>query len=142
MLNPNIHLFSIINSLAIALFLSSLIAVILLRSVRSDINKYNALDLGEDVQDDSSWKLLHGEVFRPCRKRNLLAALVGSGAQLAGMVVVTLGFAVLGFLSPANRGAFSNVLIVSWLLFASLAGYVSARLYASVSFPSPPYPMN
>jgi Endomembrane protein 70 len=43
----------------------------------------------EDVQEDSGWKLVHGDVFRPPRHTLLLSVLLGSGAQIFMMVGVT-----------------------------------------------------
>lgn len=33
--------------------------------------------------EESGWKLVHGDVFRPPRRLELLSALLGTGAQLA-----------------------------------------------------------
>jgi hypothetical protein len=55
------------------------------------ISRYNAIDLSEDVSEDFGWKLVHGEVFRTPQKPMILSVLVGNGAQLCAMVVVTLG---------------------------------------------------
>ena len=62
----------------------------------------------------------------------LLSVAVGSGCQLAAMTAVTLVFALLGFLSPSNRGSLSTFLIVVWTMLGSLAGYTSTRLYLSL----------
>jgi transmembrane 9 superfamily member 2/4 len=65
----------------------------------------------------------------------MLAVLVGNGAQLCSMAAVTLGwafllqlqmishitlplvFALLGFLSPSNRGSLATVMMVCWSIF-------------------------
>jgi transmembrane 9 superfamily member 2/4 len=90
----------------------------------------------EDVQEDYGWKLIHGEVFRAPRRFLVLSVAVGSGAQLVAMMGVTLFFALLGFLSPSNRGSLSTVMIVFWTLFSGIAGYVSSRLYISLGGPA------
>jgi transmembrane 9 superfamily protein 2/4 len=59
----------------------------------------------------------------------LLCVVVGNGAQVALMSAVTLVIAALGFLSPSSRGSLSTAMHVFYFLFASVAGYVSARLY-------------
>jgi hypothetical protein len=46
---------------------------------------------------------VHGDVFRPPPLSSLLCSMVGTGVQLFGMIIVVMVFAVLGFLSPANR---------------------------------------
>merc|ERR1712087_1037847 len=45
------------------------------------------------------------------------------------MTVVTMVFAVFGFLSPSNRGALMTAMILLFTLMGLLAGFVSARLY-------------
>ena len=47
--------------------------------------------LQDDTIEESGWKLVHGDVFRPPRFRLLLTACVGSGVQLFAMVLITLG---------------------------------------------------
>lgn len=53
-----IHWFSIINSVMIVLFLSGMVAMIMMRTLRADINKYNQLESGEDAQEETGWKLV------------------------------------------------------------------------------------
>lgn len=127
----NIHWFSIVNSLMIVLFLSGMVAMIILRTLHKDIARYNQIDSGEDVQEEFGWKLVHGDVFRPPRKGMLLSVLLGSGIQILMMTLVTLGFACLGFLSPANRGALMTCAMVMYVCLGTPAGYISARIYKS-----------
>lgn len=49
------------------------------------------------------------------------------------MSVITMAFAVFGFLSPANRGALMTALILLFVLMGVPAGVVSARLYKALS---------
>ncbi|KAJ8971831.1 hypothetical protein NQ317_011767 [Molorchus minor] len=65
------------------------------------------------------------------RKGMLLSVLLGSGVQVFCMTLVTLAFACLGFLSPANRGALMTCAMVLYVLLGSPAGCVSARIYKS-----------
>uniref|UniRef100_A0A8D8UJQ7 Transmembrane 9 superfamily member n=1 Tax=Cacopsylla melanoneura TaxID=428564 RepID=A0A8D8UJQ7_9HEMI len=127
----NIHWFSILNSLMIVLFLSGMVGMIILRTLHKDIARYNQIDSGEDVQEEFGWKLVHGDVFRPPRKGMLLSVLLGSGVQILMMTMVTLAFACLGFLSPANRGALMTCAMVMYVCLGTPAGYVSARIYKS-----------
>ncbi|KAG5460313.1 MAG: hypothetical protein BJ554DRAFT_7653, partial [Olpidium bornovanus] len=127
--DPRIHWFSLVNSVIIVLFLTGMVAMILLRALHKDISRYNQIDAQEDVQEDSGWKLVHGDVFRPPANPMLLSVMAGTGAQLFCMAVVTLVFAVLGFLSPSNRGMLATVMILFYLVFAYVAGYVSAQMY-------------
>ena len=45
--HTNIQWFSILNSLVIVLFLSGMVAMILLRTLHKDIARYNQIDSGE-----------------------------------------------------------------------------------------------
>ncbi|KAJ3308713.1 Transmembrane 9 super member 4, partial [Gonapodya sp. JEL0774] len=87
--NSQIHWYSIINSMIILLFLSAMVAIILLRTLRRDIALYNDDDLKEEQEDTTGWKLVHGDVFRPPRYGGLLAPLLGSGIQFALMIFST-----------------------------------------------------
>ncbi|XP_053735845.1 transmembrane 9 superfamily member 2 isoform X2 [Synchiropus splendidus] len=126
--HTNIQWFSIMNSLVIVLFLSGMVAMIMLRTLHKDIARYNQVDQ-EDAQEESGWKQVHGDVFRPPRKGMLLSVFVGQGTQIFIMTFITLFLACLGFLSPANRGALMTCSVVLWVLLGTPAGYVSARLY-------------
>ncbi|KAF2005815.1 endosomal integral membrane protein [Amniculicola lignicola CBS 123094] len=139
--DPRIHWFSLINSAVIVVFLIGMVSTILVRTLRKDIARYNRLDqlaledfgesggVDDGVQEDSGWKLVHGDVFRPPKNPLLLSVMVGNGAQLFMMAGVTIAFALLGFLSPSNRGSLSTVIIVFYVLFGFVGGYVSARVY-------------
>ncbi|KAI7801941.1 transmembrane 9 superfamily member 2 isoform X2 [Triplophysa rosa] len=126
--HTNIQWFSIMNSLVIVLFLSGMVAMIMLRTLHKDIAKYNQIDQ-EDLHEESGWKQVHGDVFRPPRLGMLLSVFLGQGTQIFIMTFITLFLACLGFLSPANRGALMTCAVVLWVLLGTPAGYVSARLY-------------
>uniref|UniRef100_A0A9J7XE87 Transmembrane 9 superfamily member n=1 Tax=Cyprinus carpio carpio TaxID=630221 RepID=A0A9J7XE87_CYPCA len=128
--HTNIQWFSIMNSLVIVLFLSGMVAMIMLRTLHKDIARYNQMDQ-EEAQEESGWKQVHGDVFRPPRMGMLLSVFLGQGTQVFIMTFITLFLACLGFLSPANRGALMTCSVVLWVLLGTPAGYVSARLYKS-----------
>ncbi|KAL4458390.1 hypothetical protein ABPG75_013255 [Micractinium tetrahymenae] len=127
--DDQVHWFSIINSLMIVLFLSGMVAMIMLRTLHRDISKYNQLETAEEAQEETGWKLVHGDVFRPPAHGSWLAVLVGTGVQLFGMTLVTMLFATLGFLSPANRGGLMTAVLLLFVFMGCFAGYFSARLY-------------
>jgi len=129
--HTNIQWFSILNSLVIVLFLSGMVAMILLRTLHKDIARYNQIESGEDAQEEFGWKLVHGDVFRPPRKGMLLSVFLGSGTQILCMTGITLVFACLGFLSPANRGSLMTCAMALFVCLGTPAGYVSSRVYKS-----------
>lgn len=126
--HTNIQWFSILNSLVIVLFLTGMVAMILLRTLHKDIARYNQIDLDDDAQEEFGWKLVHGDVFRPPQNSMLLSVFLGSGVQVFFMTLITLFFACLGFLSPANRGSLMTCALVMFVCLGTPAGYVSARL--------------
>ncbi|KAF2157870.1 hypothetical protein K461DRAFT_218473 [Myriangium duriaei CBS 260.36] len=138
--NPRIHWFFLFLSAFVVVVLVAMVSTVLMRTLRKDIARYNRLDsvnlddlggtsLTDDVQEDSGWKLVHGDVFRPPRSPMLLAILVGNGAQLFLMSGFTLAFALLGFLSPSNRGSIATVMILLFTIFSFVSGYISSRVY-------------
>lgn len=130
--DPRIHWFSLINASVIVTFLTGMVATILLRALRRDIARYNQLDVDEDVLEDSGWKLVHGDVFRTPKHSLILSILLGSGSQLFLMTALTIAFALLGLLSPSNRGSLGTAVILLYTLCGSAGGYVSARVYKSL----------
>ncbi|KAJ9438621.1 Transmembrane 9 superfamily member 10, partial [Diplonema papillatum] len=116
--DTDIHWFAIINSVMIAVFLSGILAMIMLRTVLRDIARYNDIEDPDDLHDETGWKQVHTEVFRPPAHKNLLACYVGTGVQLLGMCLTVLVLACLGFLSPANSG----MLFTAILLFFVFLG--------------------
>lgn len=63
---------------------------------------------------------VHGDVFRPPGHSSLLASFVGTGVQLFGMALVTMIFALLGFLSPANRGGLMTAMLMMFVFMVRL----------------------
>jgi transmembrane 9 superfamily member 2/4 len=140
--DPKIHWFSLINSAIFMVLLVGMVSMILLRALRKDIERYNRLDsynlddlsgtsaaVEDGVQEDSGWKLVHGDVFRSAPYPLLLSVLLGNGAQLFIMTGLTLVFALLGFLSPSNRGFLATVILLLYTIFGFVGGYVSSRAY-------------
>jgi len=124
-----VHWFSIMNSILIVLLLSGMVAMTLLRTLFRDIARYNELATEEEQKEETGWKLVHGDVFRAPPHAKLLAVSVGSGMQLLGMAIVTLCFALLGFLSPANRGGLLQAMMLVFTFMGIFAGFVMARIY-------------
>jgi transmembrane 9 superfamily protein 2/4 len=142
--DPKIHWFSLINSAIIVVFLTITVVSILLRALRKDIARYNRLDsinlddlsgtsaaIEDGVQEDSGWKLVHGDVFRTPGSPLVLSVFLGNGAQLFVMTGFTIAFALLGFLSPSNRGSLGTIMVLLYTVLGFIGGYTSARVYKS-----------
>ncbi|RVW51946.1 Transmembrane 9 superfamily member 10 [Vitis vinifera] len=94
-----------------------------------DIANYNQLETQDEAQEETGWKLVHGDAFRAPVNSGLLCVYVGTGVQIFGMTLVTMIFALLGFLSPSNRGGLMTAMVLLWVFMGLFAGYSSARLY-------------
>lgn len=129
-----IHWFSIFNSFMMVIFLTGLVSMILMRTLRNDYAKYAREDddletLERDVSEESGWKLVHGDVFRPPRNLVILSAVVGTGAQLAMLILLVILLAIIGMLY-VGRGAIVTTFIVCYALTSFISGYVSGGLYS------------
>ena len=144
MTDDNIHWFSIVNSLVILLFLTGIMGLILTRSLRKDFARYNEegltdeerVEANKEIREETGWKLVYGDVFRPPPAATLLSVYCGSGTQLTIMAGLTLLAASLGFLSPANKGALLSSVFLFFVLMGVPAGYVSARFCKFVKEPN------
>ncbi|XP_064486215.1 transmembrane 9 superfamily member 4-like [Ornithodoros turicata] len=132
MTDVQIHWFSIINSVVVVFFLSGILTMIIIRTLRRDIARYNRDDDAEDTLEETGWKLVHGDVFRPPQYPKFFVAVIGSGIQIFFMTFITIFFAMLGMLSPASRGALMTAAIFLYVFMGLFAGYFSGRLYKTL----------
>jgi transmembrane 9 superfamily protein 2/4 len=129
--SPTVHWKYIINSLLITLCLCAIASIMLRRTLHKDCNDYNAQD-ESSLAEDVGWKLVHADVFRAPPKVQLLAIGVGNGVQFVLVAVALLLFALLGFLSPANRGGLLTACVITFALFSISSGYLCARVLRAV----------
>ena len=125
-----IHWLSIVNSLVLVLLLTAFLAIILLRVIRNDFTRYMRAD--DDLaagEEETGWKLLHGDVFRAPPALSLFAAFVGAGVHLLVMTLLLLSLSLFGTFSLARRGSIVAACIVLYVLTAFIGGYASARLF-------------
>jgi transmembrane 9 superfamily protein 2/4 len=112
---------SIFNSLGVLLLLTGIVAALMLRILRKDLAAYNAIPITDDdeaqeIQEETGWKLVYADVFRPPAFARAYAVLHGAGAQFFLLVSLTLAFAAFGFLSPSNRGSLLTAIVVFFAL--------------------------
>ncbi|KAH9306410.1 hypothetical protein KI387_010814, partial [Taxus chinensis] len=126
MRDDHIHWFSIIDPLMVVLMLSGMVVMILMKTLFS---KYNLGETDEEAQEETGWKVLHGDIFKTPANSFLLCIYVGSGAQLFGMTIGKMLFAMLGFLSPSSVGGLMTAMVFLWVSMGLFVGYSSAWLY-------------
>ncbi|KAF9276526.1 hypothetical protein BGZ68_009965 [Mortierella alpina] len=127
--DTQVHWYSIVNSMVIMLFLTGMVAIIIMRTLNRDIAHYNEEEMKDDQDDTTGWKLVHGDVFRIPKYSSLLCPLLGSGVQIIAMSATTILFALVGVLNPSYRGGFVSFGLFLFVFSGSFAGYYSARLY-------------
>jgi hypothetical protein len=124
-----IHWLSIINSLVLVLLLTAFLSIILMRILKNDFSKYMEIDEDELAEEESGWKMIHGDVFRSPPALTLFTSLIGSGAQLLTTFVIVLGCVLIEVLKPTKRGALLTAFIIIYALCGIIGGMVSGRLF-------------
>ncbi|XP_016417510.1 transmembrane 9 superfamily member 4-like [Sinocyclocheilus rhinocerous] len=132
MSDVQIHWFSIVNSVVVVFFLSGILSMIIIRTLRKDIANYNREDDIEDTMEESGWKNVHGDVFRPPQYPMILSSLLGSGIQLFCMILIVIFVAMLGMLSPSSRGALMTTACFLFMFMGLFGGYFAGRLYRTL----------
>ncbi|KAK1429724.1 hypothetical protein QVD17_11942 [Tagetes erecta] len=129
LVDDQIPWFSIMHSFVIVLSISGMVAMIILRKIHRDIFKYDQLQTLEDAQEETGWKIVHMDVFRPPVNSELLCVYVGNGVQFFGMILIVIIFGVFGFLSSSNKDGIITIILVLWALMGIFGGFATARLY-------------
>jgi Endomembrane protein 70 len=128
--DDDIHFFAILNSFMIVLFLTGAIAMIMIRTLRKDIVAYNAMDDSMTDMEETGWKLVHGDVFRPPSYHPMiLAVLVGTGTQIGTAIFSTMIIAVLKIVNPIKKGQTLTAIVILYVFSGCVSGYVSARIH-------------
>ncbi len=132
-----IHWFSVFNSFMMVIFLCGLVALILLRVLKSDFAKYendkSDRERGE-VLADIGWKVVSGDVFRRPYYLVLFSALYGTGFQLLFMVLGVILYAMVGPILHGNmyedRGEMVSTILVCYALSSFVGGYANGAHYS------------
>jgi len=128
--DDDIHYYSIVNSLMIVLFMTGAIATIMIRTLRKDIAGYNEMQTLEEAQEETGWKLVHGDVFRPPQFYPMvLSVAVGTGAQIGLAFGLAMFLSMVNITSSMRKGQILTSMILLYVLCGSIAGYLSSRIY-------------
>ena len=115
------------------LFLVAIVIVILIRTLRKDLNRYEKeeglLDLERDLGDEYGWKLIHGDVFRAPSRLTLFSAINGTGVHLNLLAFVVIVYTMMGDLY-IHRATILTASIFLYALCSIVSGYYSASMYA------------
>jgi hypothetical protein len=128
-----IHWLSIINSIVLVLLLTAFLTIILLRVLKNDFSRYMELDDDTIEDEESGWKLIHGDVFRFPENSSLFCAAVGVGNQLIVTTFCHLSLALTGLISTTRRGSLLSGMVILYCLTSFVAGYSSISLYRQMN---------
>jgi len=128
-----IHWLSIINSFVLVLLLTAFLTIILLRVLKNDFSRYMDLDDDALEEEESGWKLIHGDVFRFPQHVGLFCALVGVGNQLLVVTFIHLLLALANVISTTRRGSLLAAGVILYCLTAIVGGYSSVKLYRQMN---------
>ena len=101
-----IHWLSIINSAVLVMLLTAFLTIILMRILKKDFSRYMEVDEDELTEEETGWKMIHGDVFRPPPHTNLFAAMIGSGAQIFCTLLILLVCVLVGVFRATKRGGY------------------------------------
>jgi hypothetical protein len=124
-----IHWLSIINSFVLVLLLTAFLAIILMRILKKDFSKYMEIDEDELAEEETGWKMIHGDVFRNPDYLTIFVAFIGSGAQIFCTIFLLLVCVLLGVFKATRRGALLTAAILIYALCGLFGGLVGGRLY-------------
>ena len=125
----SIHWIGIVAANIILFFLSFLILAIFCNGIEKDVEVYNVKVTKDDFIDESGWKQVSNDVFRPGKDIMLFCAVIGTGIQLFFMLFFCLFLSVIGFMKPEQRGNLLSLLILYYVIMGFPAGYTSSKFY-------------
>mmetsp|Transcript_8308 Transcript_8308/g.14075 ORF Transcript_8308/g.14075 Transcript_8308/m.14075 type:complete len:595 (+) Transcript_8308:31-1815(+) len=124
-----IHWLSIINSFVLVLLLTAFLAIILMRILKNDFSRYMDVDEDELTEEETGWKMINGDVFRPPSNVSFFSACVGAGAQIFLTAFVLLCAVVMEVFKATRRGALLTACIMIYSMCGFFGGFVSGRLF-------------
>ena len=129
-LRMEIHWLSIFNSLFLVGLLLAFNAAAIGHTLRRDLSQTEDTD---DMALSSGWKSVRSDVFRPPKRRSLLASIVGVGFQLTCLAVgLLLLMSLEAFETHRHSNAVSAV-IVLYALTSGLGGIISGTFYRQMN---------
>ncbi|CDK27824.1 unnamed protein product [Kuraishia capsulata CBS 1993] len=146
------HWFSLVNSVVVILFLSTVVGAVLIRTLSKDISSvrsssyYNSReshtvkDLPDDiiaVKPTTGWRSIENDVFITPTRPLLLSVLAASGVQLSITIVAVLCLCVSGLIGPTHRGSILSVAVFFFLISGFVAGFSGVQFFKVFSTGSP-----
>ncbi|GET92433.1 transmembrane/endomembrane-like protein [Leishmania tarentolae] len=123
------HKIAALYGILLTMLTGVVVAFVMLRTVRKDLAVYLNEELDEiEVREESGWKLVRGDVFRPPRQAAALATAVGAGCQIAATMLSSMFACAIHVVDSTHRGTFLSVVIVFFLIGHVVSGFATTRL--------------
>ena len=113
------------------------LCLIMMRILKQDFIQLDSIPLDPEdpsssplADEETGWKLLHGDVFRPPFNPELFSAIIGVGHQLMSTAILVLTLAVTNIISTTYRGQMLSTSIVVYNLLGVIGGCSGGILYA------------
>merc|ERR1712060_168712 len=107
-----------------------------MRTLKKDYERFSADDENgldfDNVVDETGWKQIHGDVFRPPEYLPVFAAVIGSGYQVYFSVLFIILAAIFGELYD-DRGSVGTASVLVYAATASIAGVAQSRVFSRYS---------
>ena len=124
-----IHWLSIINSFVLVMLLTAFLTIILMRILKKDFSRYMEVDEDELTEEETGWKMIHGDVFRAPTNLNVFVAMIGAGAQIFTTITILLLCVLVGVFKATKRGAILTAVIVIYAMSGLAGGATAGRIF-------------
>lgn len=81
------------------------------------------------TEEETGWKMINGDVFRPPQNMSLFCASVGTGAQIFCTSFILLTLVLVGAFKATRRGALLTAVIIIYAFCGCVGGFVAGRLF-------------
>lgn len=123
------HKIAAMYGVLLTVLIGVVVAFVMLRTVRKDLAVYLDEELhDEQLREESGWKLVRGDVFRPPPQAVLFSTLIGAGCQVATTMFVTMVLCATGAVNPSVRGHFLTAVLFVFLFAHIVSGFATSRL--------------
>ena len=90
------------------LLLTGFLSIILMRVLKNDFSRYARGDEEDEEEEETGWKLVHGDVFRIPPAASVFCAYIGTGVQLFSLVIFLLLLAIMNMVSTPTLALTPN----------------------------------
>lgn len=81
------------------------------------------------TEEETGWKMIHGDVFRSPEGLSIFSAFIGSGAQIFSTVFILLICVLIGVFKATKRGALLTAVILIYAMCGITGGVVAGRIF-------------